>query len=89
MKRVRTIVGYAFVTAFCGFVALAVSPLIFQIDCAQAGSYICFADKVMCAVVGVAIFSLLLVSMVVYDRYRLYKSFYDSMLRRIERFKML
>jgi hypothetical protein len=89
MKRVRTIVGYAFVTAFCGFVALAVSPLVFQADYARAGSYIRFADKVMCAVVGVVIFSLLLVSMVVYDRYRLYKSFYDSMLRRIERHKIL
>jgi len=89
MKRVMTILGYAFVTTLCGFIVLAVSASIFQTDRCPAGSSVPVADRIVCAGLGVVIFSLVLVCMAVYDRYKLYKSFYYSMLRRIERLRML
>ena len=89
MKRVMTILGYAFVTTLCGFVILAVSAFIFQTDQHPVASNVSVTDRIVCAGLGVVVFSLVLVCMAVYDRYKLYKSFYYSMLWRIERVRIL
>ncbi|HUT29028.1 MAG TPA: hypothetical protein VMX13_04470 [Sedimentisphaerales bacterium] len=88
MKRVTTILAYAFVTTLCGCAALLASHLVFQTNCDAAG-YISFSDKIMCAALAVVICSLVLAFIFLYDRYKLYKSFYHSMVRRIERFRIL
>ncbi|MHC4498711.1 MAG: hypothetical protein ACYS21_06305 [Planctomycetota bacterium] len=89
MKRVKTILGYAVATAFCGFLAFAVSYIIFESDYAGGEKYISSVDKSACMVLGVVFFSLVFAFMVVYNRYKLYKSFYDSVLKRIEKFRIL
>jgi hypothetical protein len=89
MNRAKTILGYAFVTTFCGCLALVASHFIFQTDYRQPGTCITFADKIICAVAALVIFSLVLVFMALYDRYKLYKSFYHNMVRRIEKIKMI
>jgi hypothetical protein len=89
MNRAKTILGYAFVTTFCGCLALVASQFIFQTDYRQAGSCITFADKIICAAAAVTLFSLVLAFTALYDRYKLYKSFYHSMVRRIEKIKIL
>jgi hypothetical protein len=88
MKRVTTILAYAFVTTLCGCAALLASHLIFQTDRGAAG-YISFADKIMYAALALVTCSLVLAFVLLYDRYKLYKSFYYSMVRRIEKFKIL
>jgi glucan phosphoethanolaminetransferase (alkaline phosphatase superfamily) len=89
MKRVKTILGYAVATAFCGFIVFAVSHVVFETDYAEGEKYTSLVDKLACMVLGVVFFSLVFAFMIVYNRYKLYKSFYDSMLKRIERFRIL
>jgi hypothetical protein len=89
MKRVRTILGYAIATAFCGFLALVVSHLICESDCAEGGEYVPLVDKITYVMLGILFFCSVFAFTVVYNRYKLYKSFYDSMLRRIEKLKIL
>ena len=88
MKRVTTILAYAFVTTLCGCAALFASHLVFATDCDATG-YISFADKIMYAALALVICSLALTFIFLYDRYKLYRSFYHSMVRRIEKLKIL
>ncbi|MHC4619139.1 MAG: hypothetical protein ACYTEQ_15455 [Planctomycetota bacterium] len=89
MKRVQTIFGYAAVTAFCGFLAFVVLDFVFGNDYAGRVKYVCPADKITCAMLGAIFFCLIFAFVIVYKRYKLYKAFYDSMTRRIEKFKVL
>jgi hypothetical protein len=89
MKRVQTIFGYAGVTAFCGFLAFVVLHFIFGDDYAGGVKYVSSANKITCAALGAIFFCLIFAFAVVYNRYKLYKAFYESMTRRIEKFRVL
>ena len=89
IKRVKTIFGYAAATAFCGFLTFVVSYFMCRTDYAEGAKYFSLVDKIAYTMLAVLFFSLILAFLAVYNRYKLYKSFYDSMLRRIEKFRLL